>query len=191
MRKIKPNDILAVRTRFCSGGYNFRMKTPAKRLLQVWIACLAILLNALAPAVSHALALPHGGAHTWEICLNDGSRLAGTGQLDRATFLALTDRTRPPSAELLSRVSGTGTGTNNGEAMAMADCGYCLAHAGALGLPPAAGLSVAAASQVTERPYLFYHAPATGRVGRRAAARAACRLLIAVTSFVQSIQESP
>jgi hypothetical protein len=152
VRKIKPNDILAVHARFCSEGYNFPMKTPAKRLLQVWIACLAILLNALAPAFAHAL--PHGGTHGWEICLNDGTRLAGSGQLDRATFLALTDRTRPPPAELLSRIADSG-----GAKMAMADCGYCLAHAGGPGLPPAASLSVPAAIAAAERPYLFYHAP--------------------------------
>jgi len=127
------------------------MKTSSKRLLQVWLACCAILMNALAPAVSHALAYERGGQHAWEICLNDGTRLAGFGQLDEATFLALTDRTRPVPPAL--------AGHGMDDTMPMADCGYCLPHAGALGLPPPAGIAVPAAAALPERPYLYYHAP--------------------------------
>jgi hypothetical protein len=129
------------------------MKTPTKRLLKVWFACCAILLNALVPSVSHALA--HGGnrAHGWEICLNDGTRLSGAGELDRATFLALTDRSRAPSARLLARVAG------QPEVAVKADCGHCLAHAGVTGLPPSTALSVPAAPAHAARPFLFYHAP--------------------------------
>ena len=131
------------------------MKTSSKRLLQVWLACCAILMNALAPAVSHALAYERSGQHTWEICLNDGTRLAGFGQLDEATFLALTDRSKPGMHAGLAELAEHGTG----EAMSMADCGYCLPHAGALGLPPPAGIAVPAAVAMPERPYLYYHAP--------------------------------
>ncbi|AXA91599.1 DUF2946 domain-containing protein [Massilia sp. YMA4] len=121
------------------------MKSRARRLLSIWIACCAILLNALAPAVSHALALAEGRP-AWEICRNDGTRLTGHGTLDQATFLALTDRNRPlpPPAD---------------DVVPMTDCGYCLAHAGALGLPPAPLLPLPFAALPAERPFLFYHAP--------------------------------
>lgn len=121
------------------------MKPRARRLLHAWIACCAILLNALAPVVSHALALADGRPG-WEICRNDGTRLRGHGTLDQATFQALTDRANParPPAD---------------EATPMTDCGYCLAHAGALGLPPAASLPLPFAALPAERPFLFYHAP--------------------------------
>lgn len=125
------------------------MKSRARRLLHVWIACCAILLNALAPAVSHALALADGrhAGPAWEICRNDGTRLTGHGVLDEATFLALTDRGRPAPPP------------GDDAAAPMADCGYCLAHAGALGLPPAAALPLPFAAMPAARPFLFYHAP--------------------------------
>ncbi|GGX79217.1 DUF2946 domain-containing protein [Massilia dura] len=131
------------------------MNPSCKRLLQVWLACCAILMNALAPAVSHALGLERGQQHTWEICLNDGTRLAGFGELDEATFLVLTDRARPvPAKSMQEQMRGQGD-----ETMSMADCGYCLPHAGALGLPPPASLTVPPAAAMPERPYLYYHAP--------------------------------
>jgi len=123
------------------------MKASRRRLLQVWIACLAILLNALAPGVSHALALADGrhAGPGWEICLNDGTRLSGSGTLDEATFRAVTDRSRPaPQPDA---------------APPMSDCGYCLAHAGALGLPPPALAPLPFAAMPAARPFLFYHAP--------------------------------
>jgi hypothetical protein len=137
------------------------MKTSSKRLLQVWLACCAILMNALAPAVSHALAYQGSAPHTWEICLNDGTRLAGFGQLDEATFLALTDRSKGTRLAGPAGLAGPAELAKHGtdEAMSMADCGYCLPHAGTLGLPPPAGIAVPAAVAMPERPYLYYHAP--------------------------------
>ncbi|WP_338758821.1 DUF2946 domain-containing protein [Massilia sp. METH4] len=130
------------------------MTTSFQRLLRLrfaWVACCAILLNALAPAVSHALAASPVRGHAWEICLNDGTRLAGYGELDEATFRALTDRANPMPPGFASH--------DMSDAAAMADCGYCLPHAGSVGLPPPAGFIVPAATAAAERPYLYYHAP--------------------------------
>jgi len=129
------------------------MTSSRRRLLQVWIACFAILLNALAPAVSHALALADGGhaGPGWEICMNDGTRLSGRGTLDESTFRALTDRSRPAPASSSNTPADT--------ALPMTDCGYCLAHAGSLGLPPPALAPLPFAVSTVERPFLFYHAP--------------------------------
>ena len=53
--------------------YNASMLIKAKRqALQVWIAILAILLSALAPTVSHALANAEGSVVTMEICTANG-----------------------------------------------------------------------------------------------------------------------
>jgi len=129
------------------------MTSSRHRLLQVWIACFAILLNALAPAVSHALALADGrhAGPGWEICLNDGTRLSGRGTLDDATFRALTDRSNPVESAAAAPAPATTS--------PMTDCGYCLAHAGSLGLPPPALAPLPFAAAVTQRPFLFYHAP--------------------------------
>ena len=115
------------------------------RLRWIWIACFAILMNALAPAISHAV---NGKPRTWEICLNDGTRLSGVGELDYATFLAVTDRSKPqqPAAQQM-------------DGMDMEDCSYCLPHAGWFGLPPA-GVALPLALDGAElRPILFYQSP--------------------------------
>jgi hypothetical protein len=125
------------------------MTSSRRRLLQVWIACFAILLNALAPAVSHALALADGrhAGPGWEICLNDGTRLSGRGTLDEGTFRALTDRSRPVPE------------STPDTALPMTDCGYCLAHAGSLGLPPPALAPLPFAATAAQQPFLVHHAP--------------------------------
>jgi hypothetical protein len=81
----------------------------AHRRLTSWIAALAVLLAALAPALSHALA-SGTGAHWIEICTTQGSRWIQAGEDG-------TERT-PASAHLLEH------------------CPYCTLHAPALGLPP-------------------------------------------------------
>jgi Protein of unknown function (DUF2946) len=129
------------------------MTTSFQRLWRIrfaWLACCAILLNALTPAVSHALAA-YQARHTWEICLNDGTTLTGFGELDEATFLALTDRANPVPAAF--------AGHGMADALAMADCGYCLPHAGAVGLPPPAGVGVPGAAGAAQRPCPYCHAP--------------------------------
>ncbi|WP_342117384.1 DUF2946 domain-containing protein [Pseudoduganella sp. OTU4001] len=110
------------------------------RLRWIWIACFAILMNALAPAISHAV---NGKPRTWEICLNDGTRVSGVGELDYATFVAVTDRSKPQPVAHAD----------------MEDCSYCLPHAGWFGLPPAALALPLPLDGAALRPYLFYQSP--------------------------------
>lgn len=110
------------------------------RLRWIWIACLAILMNALAPAISHAV---NGKPRTWEICLNDGTRVSGVGELDYATFVAVTDRSKPQPAIHAD----------------MEDCSYCLPHAGWFGLPPADAALALPLDGAALRPILFYQSP--------------------------------
>ena len=123
-----------------------RLKSKSRQLF-IWLACLAVLLNALAPSISHAVALAKGKPRVWEICLNDGTRISGTGELTAETFRALTDRSKPSKPAPLM-------------AMNMADCGYCLPHAGSTGLPPSDAMPAVAVAEPSLRPLLFYQSPA-------------------------------
>lgn len=110
------------------------------RLRWIWIACFAILMNALAPTISHAV---NGKPRSWEICLNDGTRVTGVGELDYATFLAVTDRRKAQPMDHLD----------------MADCPYCLPHAGWVALPAAERALAFALDGAALRPLLFYRSP--------------------------------
>lgn len=114
------------------------------RLRWIWIACFAILMNALAPAISHAV---NGKPRSWEICLNDGTRVTGVGELDYATFVAVTDRSKPqPAAQPMAHLD-------------MDDCAYCLPHAGWFGLPQADSVLALPLDGAALRPFLFYQSP--------------------------------
>lgn len=106
------------------------------RTLWLWIACFAVLMNALAPSISHAVAYSKGTPPTWEICRADGTRATFTGGVaDVAAKKPLV-------------------------VMAMGeDCAYCAAHAGSFGLPPATVSGLPAAAQTRLHPFLFYRAP--------------------------------
>lgn len=107
----------------------------SKSVLWIWIAMSAVLLNALAPAISHAMAKGEGNPAAFELCRADKSKPLP------AAFLAMGDE-------------GEKKGMSMGE-----DCGYCVTHAGSFGLPPSlvSGLPFAAQSQL--HPFLFYRAP--------------------------------
>lgn len=104
------------------------------RRLTSWIAALAILMGALAPALSHALASA-GGKHWVEICTTQGSEWIQTGE----------DGTE--------RLPATAHGLEH--------CPYCTLHAPTLGVPPANGLVQAPARLGHGVPLAFLSAPRT------------------------------
>ncbi|MCE3602843.1 DUF2946 domain-containing protein [Massilia sp. P8910] len=114
-----------------------KMKSTKWRL-QIWIACFAILMNVLAPSISHALAAVRGDAASADICLTDPSA--------RAT----------PGVQAVSLLADQHAHTDAGM---MEDCGYCLPHAGSYSLMPNAitGLAILGGHEL--RPFLFYRAP--------------------------------
>ena len=118
--------------------------SSTKRRWQIWIACFAILMNALAPSISHALAGARGEPG-WEICRSAASLRSN----------------KPVSPVLLAAIAKASLerGTTRADA-AMADCGYCLPHAGSDLLLPGAFSGVAILGGHALRPFLFYHAPA-------------------------------
>jgi hypothetical protein len=118
----------------------------------IWMACFAILLNALAPSISHAMALLNPGPGvpaTWEICRAPGSTMQSSGGhslLGVGKFgLELTPALAPKPADHQS--------------MSMADCAYCVPHAGSFALPPPSHAFIGLPAGQALRPYLFYHAP--------------------------------
>lgn len=111
------------------------MKSTRRRL-HIWIACFAILMNALAPTVSHALAA-HDPLGTPQIC-RPGATFASSPEL-AAVILAAS--------------------VADADAAAAGHCPYCLPHAGADALMPVLydGLGLMAGHAL--RPFLFYRAP--------------------------------
>ncbi|KQW87293.1 hypothetical protein ASC94_28260 [Massilia sp. Root418] len=101
----------------------------------IWIAIIAVLMNALAPSISHALAAAEGNPAAFEIC--------------RA------DKSKPLPAPFLQM-----DGEEDRKAMSMGeDCGYCATHAGSFGMPPSMVSGLPFAVQSRLHPFLFYRAP--------------------------------
>lgn len=103
----------------------------------VWIACFAVLMNALAPAISHAMAARANVPATWELCGADGSIAIHAGLL---------------AEQLADKAAGH-------EAGMMADCGYCVPHGGSFALMPPAAAGFGLLDGHVLRPFLFYRAP--------------------------------
>lgn len=118
--------------------YNVRVhlgRTP-KQLLS-WLACFAILMGSLAPAISHALR--DASANPWiEVCTALGSRFV---QLDDASV----GKTAPaaPGDHILDH------------------CPYCSLHATSMAPPTSAAAVLPMSAFAHELPQLFLSAPNT------------------------------
>jgi hypothetical protein len=107
-------------------------KLARQRVLHVWIALLAILFSAMAPALSQAMAAPGSAAPSMEICTMDGLKAMPPDAADT------TDG--PPAAHFLKH------------------CSFCLSHSTPPALPPPGGFVIAGTSSVEPYPPLFYQA---------------------------------
>jgi hypothetical protein len=105
--------------------------------LHIWIACFAILLNALAPSVSHALAALRGAPTLVEVCSVAGSKMVAVDQ-------AAPDGAPSSSDSVLHHLE---------------HCPYCINHAGSAMPPPALPTPFAVRGGHDVFPSLFYHAP--------------------------------
>ncbi|MFZ4876344.1 DUF2946 domain-containing protein [Janthinobacterium sp. Mn2066] len=112
--------------------------TSITRRLAAWIACFAILLSALAPSISQAVAhaKQESGSGWVEICSMAGIRFVKV------------------------EADQSGIGQPDGKAMQMAQCAFCSMHAGSVGLPPTSPvlplrIDVGTAMQ----PALYYQSP--------------------------------
>jgi hypothetical protein len=106
--------------------------TSRQRVKWIWIACFAVLMNALAPAVSQTLGPSSGDFLDGQIC-------------SAANVMA--QDTQAPSK---SGKHGAGS---------LAACGYCTVHAATFALPPPDHGTLALFSSVAIKPFLFYRAP--------------------------------
>ena len=101
------------------------------KLLTVWIACFAILLNALAPSISYALsARDDRTSPSAEICSMG-----------------------------ISSQSSMHHSSGESDAHGAKHCPFCLPHAGSFALPPPGVPCCAVAAGHDLFPSLFYHAP--------------------------------
>jgi len=101
-----------------------------------WIAALAILFNALAPVVSHAMSLASTRVAQVEVCTAMG-------------------------IEMMPMASAPGTGPSSSDALlkGLMHCAYCTPHAGAFALLPPAPPMLAVLGGHDAYPPLFYRAP--------------------------------
>ena len=108
------------------------------RRCAAWIACFAILLAALAPSISQAIAnaKQETGSGWAEICSVAGIR-----------FVQVDD-------------GASDGGKSDGKAMQMEHCAFCSTHAGSVGLPPSPVLPLLVASGTAIFPALYYQSPA-------------------------------
>ena len=124
-------------------AYNASMLTLTRhrfgRARIAWIACLAILFNAFAPLVSHAMeaAAPAPAAMSMEIC-------TALGMTTMPLALAPDGQGQPDGGKLHK---------------AMNHCGYCVSHAASHGLPPPPAIGFAAVQGRDVYPPLYYHSP--------------------------------
>lgn len=96
----------------------------------IWIALFAVLMNALAPAVSQALGPSRADFADGQIC-----------SARNVTADASTQQHDPQHADKL------------------AACGYCVTHAASFGLPPPELGGFGLSGSVSIKPFLFYRAP--------------------------------
>lgn len=104
-----------------------------RRVLVVWIALLAVLFSALAPAVSHAMSAKGSPPQWLELC--------GVNGIKR---IQLPDDGTPKQTDLMQH---------------MEKCPYCAAHASPQALTPPLAFSFAVVGGHDLYPALFHQAP--------------------------------
>ena len=120
----------------------------------IWIACFAVLMNALAPSISHAMTAAsskRGVPATWEICRADANSKAAAmpGQPELVVVGALANTMADTMAKKITESTSAD----------MDDCGYCLPHGGSVSLMPSTITGLGLMGGHALRPFLFYRAP--------------------------------
>jgi len=136
-----------------------------RRKLAAWIAIFAVLLAALAPSVSHALAAA-GWKHAisvWHASGAQDEKYAVAMRLHDAQMheLCLTkadDAFAFKTASLAFSVSAPHS--HDDTDLHFEHCPFCFTHAGSLGLPVTEASAFPSASAISAMPALFYSAPA-------------------------------
>jgi hypothetical protein len=125
-------------------------KMPKRSMLHLWIAIVAILFSALAPAISQAL--------------TQKERYPGLGEICTVRSVSSTDQTPAKSDPLTHH---------------MKNCPYCATHGGSFALLPPAPVGAGARWARPVSAAVLSRSRATVQLVRRTAARSAHRFLIA------------
>lgn len=114
------------------------------RHLAAWIGSFAILLAALAPSISHALAAANGGRTTlMEICSITTTKFVEVAEV----------------AEVADNQSNTSPAPAEKSGMHFEHCPFCLSHAGSFALLPVSTFAMPVVIGVPALPFLFYQSP--------------------------------
>ena len=106
-----------------------------------WLGCLAVLLNTLAPAISHAMASGQDNTLLLEVCSATGNKTAIAIQLDFA------------------QLPGKMQDNQDSHAAPMQHCPYCLTHVAYLAVLHDKAPLALVTNLSYSLPELFYHAP--------------------------------
>ena len=125
------------------------MNTMTRRWA-AWAACIAILMAALAPSVSHALARARGVDIAWmEVCSTTGLKVVQAASAD----------------------GESGAPSSSDGKMQAAQCPFCSTHAAVFLLPPSAVRPFPLAGNTRLLPSLFYQSPAPQFIWSSASSR--------------------
>jgi hypothetical protein len=143
--------------------YNVCMgKLLTRKRLQIWIACFAIFINALAPSISHALSAPVGLSGMMEICSASGTKWISSNVVgapvtyEQATYEQATYEQATYEQATYEQATDA---QSSSPLLHLEHCPFCITHAGTFALPPSSSMSIAAIVGHDLFPALFYHSP--------------------------------
>lgn len=147
-----------------------------RRRIAAWMACFAILLASLAPAVSHGInALRLADANTHEHCAEIGDAASHHLETESAGNQDLHMQVSEDVDQSLQTAMPSGTShTDHGSASGwhFEHCPFCFTHAGSFGLAPVVFFTNQMGTSAALRPALFYCLPQPLFVWRSAQPRA-------------------
>ncbi len=117
------------------------MNRSRQRLL-AWIAAFAMLLGALAPAISRAMSAGEGGRYWLEVCSASGEH-----------WIALSAE---EARDLLDHAGGPLQEEGSGKVSALDHCPYCSSHFATADLPPSSLPPFAVPMGPDAKPKLFF-----------------------------------
>lgn len=129
-----------------------------QRRIAVWIACFAVLLAALAPAISHAI----NAARLAECCSENGS--SAHHSPDEGSVEPYGGHTHPSAhADHSTPADASADASHSDHASKVGlhfeHCPFCFTHAGSFGLAPVTSITSQPDVSGTLRPALFYRSP--------------------------------
>lgn len=136
---------------------------PYRRSFAAWMACLAVLLAALAPAISHginAFRLADAGMH--HHCDEPGDSAKQAFDTEGSAMPAPHRQAPEDAGQAFDHAvsdNAAHAGHGSGADLHFEHCPFCFTHAGSFGLVPAIFFTGQMGMSVALRPALFYLSP--------------------------------